>query len=469
MSRTFTSFNPADANAVVARFRATTAGELDQWVTACRVAAQVWSGLELCQRVEQLAQLPAALVAARDRLARTLSMEMGKAFFEALEEIDDAVEECTYLLNRAPSVLGEQPLPRTADGEHVAVWQGLGTVAVITPWNYPVEIALWGIVGALLAGNAVLYKPSEVTPLTGQLLYELLLLLDLPPGLVGLVQGDGREGQMLVESGVDAVWFVGSEQAGQDIYCRAAKTMKKCLLELGGSSPTLLFADFEVSDELIDLLLASRFTNAGQVCSAMKRLYIEQPIFDAVVRRLSQRLQKIRVAEPFAIDCGMGPLASSSAFDRLQEQVTQALASGATSPQIEAWRSTVSPFFPPMLLLDVTPTMSVMLEEVFGPVLPVIPFFGEEEAIRLANASRYGLSASIFCADAAKAGRVAARIDAGRVLVNARKSAGIAYPVEGFKCSGLGRHQGDWLLLEMARMKYIKFGHGPGPVNNYRS
>ncbi|WP_153046117.1 aldehyde dehydrogenase family protein, partial [Pseudomonas sp. MF6396] len=188
MSRTFTSFNPADANAVVARFRATTAGELDQRVTACRVAAQVWSGLELSRRVEQLAQLPAALVAARERLARTLSMEMGKAFFEALEEIDDAVEECTYLLNRAPSVLGEQPLPRTADGEHVAVWQGLGTVAVITPWNYPVEIALWGIVGALLAGNAVLYKPSEVTPLTGQLLYELLLLLDLPPGLVGLVQ-----------------------------------------------------------------------------------------------------------------------------------------------------------------------------------------------------------------------------------------------------------------------------------------
>ena len=469
MSRTFASFNPADANAVVARFQATTAVELEQRVAACAVAAQAWSRLELSRRIELLAQLPAALLAAKERLARTVSLEMGKAFFEALEEIDDAIEECAYLLERAPWVLDEQALPRTDDGEHCAVWQGLGTVAVITPWNYPVEIALWGIVGALLAGNAVLYKPSEVTALTGQMLYDLLLQLDLPPGLVGLVQGDGREGQMLVEAAVDAVWFVGSEQAGQDIYCRAAKTMKKCLLELGGSSPTLLFADTEVSDALIDLLLASRFTNAGQVCSAMKRLYVERPIFDQVVRRLSQRLQAIRVAEPFAVDCEMGPLASSKAFARLHEQVTQALALGATSPQVEAWRSAVSPFFPPMLLVDVAPTMSVLQDEVFGPVLPVIPFCDEEQAIGLANASRYGLSASIFCADAAKARRVAARIDAGRVLVNARKSPGIGYPVEGFKRSGLGRHQGDWLLLEMARMKYIKYGHGLCPVDNDRS
>lgn len=463
----FASFNPAKANEVVAEFSATASGEIDQLVAASATVAQDWDGLLLSQRIERLARLPALLLEARDRLARTISLEMGKPLFEALEEIDDARCECAYLLGRAPSVLCGQPLTQTPDAAHQVVWQGLGSVAVITPWNFPVEIAIWGIVGALLAGNAVLYKPSEVTPLTGQLLHELFARLNLPAGLVGLVLGDAREGQMLVESAVNAVWFVGSEKAGLDIYCRAAKTMKKCLLELGGSSPTLLFADIEISDELIDLLLAARFTNAGQVCSAMKRLYVEHSIFETVVQRLSLRLKDIRLTDPFAAECSMGPLASTSAFARLNDQVTQALALGAMSPQIDTLHNAVSPFFPPMLLVAVTPEMSILREEVFGPVLPVVPFYNEDEAIELANASPYGLSASIFCADADKAARVAARIEAGRVLVNARKSPGIGYPVEGFKRSGLGRHQGDWLLLELARMKYIKCGWAfcPAPAS----
>lgn len=418
--------------------------------------------LSVATRVERLSRLPALLQENREHLARTITQEMGKPLREALDEIDDATAECAYLLDRAAPVLGSRTLAQEPDAQHLLTWHGMGTVAVITPWNYPVEISIWGLMGALLAGNGVLYKPSEVTPLTGQLLYELLRKLDVPQGLIGLVQGDRREGVMLVDSAVDAIWFVGSEEAGIDIYVRAAKSFKKCLLELGGSSAGILFADVEIDDALIDQLLALRFTNAGQVCSAMKRLYVEREKFDEVVRRLSQRLNTWQITQPLASNCDMGPLASMASFLRLRQQVSHALADGAASPQVVAFRTAVAPYFPPMILTDVEAGMSVLDEEVFGPVLPVIPFVDERHAVDLANASRYGLSAHIFCADAEKAQRVAGLIEAGRILVNTHKSPGIGFPIEGFKRSGLGRHQGDWLLLELAQMKYTKLGRLTG-------
>lgn len=449
MNKTFSSFDPARSFGVVAVFPVTTSKEIHHSVTISAQSAKKWEKLSIVTRVERLQRLPLLLKENRESLACTITKEMGKPLKESLSEIDDAIVESTYLLNRAENVLDIQIIAKEPEAHHQLTWHGVGTVAVITPWNYPVEISIWGILGALLAGNGVLYKPSEITPLTGLMLHRILCKLDIPKGLVGLIQGGRNEGQILVESAVDVVWFVGSEEAGLDIYTRAAKSFKKCLLELGGSSAGIIFSDIEIDEALINQLLELRFTNAGQVCSAMKRLYVEQEKFTEIVERLSQRLCSMQTTQP---------LASMVSFSLLHRQVDEALAGGAMSPQLSTFHSAVAPFFPPMILTGVENGMSVLDEEVFGPVLPIIPFTNEDHAVELANASRYGLSAHIYCANIDKAKRVAEQIQAGRILVNTHKTPGISFPIEGFKRSGLGRHQGDWLLLELAQMKYTKLG-----------
>lgn len=458
MTKSIVSFNPARASEVVAKYLTTTPARIAQTVQEANTAAQQWAQLSIAERCERLAPLPSLLLEAKSSLAKAISLEMGKPYSESMEEVEDAAQECRYLLKQAMEVLAPVELANHDDARHRLTWHALGAIAVITPWNYPVEIAIWGLVGSLLAGNSAIFKPSEVTPMSGHQLFDLFARLDLPQGLVGLVLGDRHEGRLLVESDVAAVWFVGSEGAGLDIYARAAKTMKRCLLELGGSSPGIVFGDMVITDALIEHLFASRFHNAGQVCSAMKRLYVQKNLYSEVVDRLSQRLSSVRLADPFAAECDMGPLATSAAHARLLSQVLSALSLGARSPQADDLKHIDRPFFPPMLLTHTDMDMSVVRDEVFGPVLPVIPFASDAEAIELANASRYGLSASVFCADPVKAARMADLLEAGRVLVNSPKSPGISYPIEGFKRSGLGRHQGEFLLRELARMKYSKIG-----------
>lgn len=458
MVKTIASHNPARPSQRIVEVEAASPRQIEAAVAAARRAASAWRLVPLERRLSLLAQLPQKLRQHAELISRAISLEMGKPLAEAREEIEDAAIECAYLLSRGEAVLGNQCIGKEADAVHCLSWHAIGVVAVIAPWNYPVELAVWGILSALIAGNGVVYKPSETTPHVGQLLAAVFHELDLPEMLFSLIQGDREEGQLLTESAVDAIWFVGSTEAGIDIYRRAAGGLKKCLLELGGSSPAIVFDDVPLDDALTSSLISGRFTNCGQVCSAIKRLYVQEAAYAELVDRLFAAMETLRIGDPFDPSTRLGPVATRHGWQRLELQLANAMQAGAVAYRSTQHIDSEGYFFRPTLLTGVSQTMAVMQEEVFGPILPIHRFRDESELLALANDSRYGLSAVIYSGKQDRAERIARELDAGRVLVNTAKSPGIAYPVEGFKQSGLGRHQGDWLLRELAVMKYCKFG-----------
>lgn len=392
-----------------------------------------------------------------DGFARAISSEMGKPITQAYDEVEDAIKECQFLLNRAITVLGPSEGAMHNGVRRIQSRSALGVVGVIAPWNYPLELSVWGVVGALLAGNGVLYKPSEYTPLVGQLLVDAFHELGLPDGLLAIVHGDAEEGQFLVGADIDCVWFIGSSAAGADIYRRCSATLKKCVLEMGGSSPAIILGDMNIDKGLIDGLLKRRFTNTGQVCSAIKRLYVHENVHDELVDALSASLLSQRWGRPSDELSQIGPVANRRAFDQLVTFRADALSKGAISLGFKEQVDPHGYYFPPALLINADQNMQVMKEEVFGPLLPIQKFSHIEEAVEMANNTPYGLSAWVCGGDAKIAARVADGIDAGRVYVNNFEPSGIEHTFQAFKKSGLGMCQGDSLLTEFSvlRQQYL--------------
>lgn len=443
-------------------YRCSEPAEIAAAVAAARAAAPAWARTPVAERAAALAPLVPALRERRTELAELITGEMGKPITEALEEVDDAAGEARQLLDRAPVALGAADAPRWAgpaepDARHLLSWHPVGVAAVIAPFNYPLEIALWGILGNLLCGNAVVFKPSELTPGTGTALVEAFGRLGLPPGLLGLVIGDGEQGRALVDQDVDLVWLVGSTATGRRVYAQAAAGFKRCVLELGGNSAGIVLDGAEVDDALLDTLAASRFTNAGQVCSALKRLFVQAPLYAEVVDGLAERVARLRPGDPRDPATRIGPLAAARAAEVVDRQVTESVRRGGRI-LVGGGRPGPTPaYYRPALLTEVPGDAPVLTEEVFGPVLPVLPFTDDEEAVALADTGGYGLNAFVF-GDPERAGRIAERLSAGRVLVNATKSWGVGFPIEGWRASGLGRFQGDWSFWELSRLKYRKVG-----------
>ena len=417
-------------------------------IARARAAQPVWAAKSPLERAAVLKRFRRALWSRRHEVAGIITHESGKPLTDALGvDVLVALDFARWTAAAAPRFLRSRW--RRVDG--LLFWRKrvrierkpLGVVGVISPWNYPFFLPTACVLPALACGNSVVLKPSELTPESAGVLEGLFREAGLPDGVLQIVQGDGEVGAALVRAGVDKVIFTGSVNTGRKIAVACADQLIPCSLELGGSDAAIVLADADVQ-HAADGLTWTRFANAGQTCVAPKRVFVEAPAYDAFVAALSRSIQSLRVGEGEHADSEVGPMIHARAREQLAAQLDDAIARGARVAATAGVHARSPRFFSPTLLTDVDSSMRVMTEETFGPLLPVVKVADADEAIRLANDSEFGLSASVWTRDRARGLRVARRLEAGTVLINdATSVVGMPdVPYGGVKSSGLGALHG---------------------------
>ncbi len=379
----------------------------------------------------------------------------GKAIGDARGEMGMVVETFRYYAGAPERLLGDT-IP-VAGGQAFTVREALGVVGLITPWNFPLTIASWKLAPALAAGNTVVLKPAELTPLTALRFSELVLEAGLPEGVVNVVVGPGRTcGQRLVEHpDVAKIAFTGSTEVGRSIAAAAAGTIKRVTLELGGKSANVIFADADLEAAAAAAPMAV-FGNAGQDCCARSRILVQHEAVDRFMELLESAVKAIRVGDPLDEATEMGPLISAGQLQTvssfLQDDVN--IAFRGSAPEGPGY------WFAPTVLAPAERSDRVVREEVFGPIAAVLPFRDEAEAIELANDTIYGLSGSIWTRDGARALRVARAVETGVLSINANTSVRVSTPFGGFKQSGYGRELGPHALDAYTELKTIYYATG---------
>src|SRR5882672_4581315 len=338
-----------------------------------------------------------------------------------------------------------------------AIYKPLGVIGIVSPWNFPWATPLDEVVMALLAGNTVVLKPSELTPLTGLKIKDVLKRAGLPDGVLQVVTGDGSTGAALVGAGVDKIMFTGSVATGKRVAEAAAKYLTPVVLELGGKDPMIVLDDANISNAARGAVWGA-FANAGQACASVERCYVHESIAEQFIAEVVAETKRLRRSTGAEMTADVGSMTSERQLLAVQRQVDQALDQGATAlTGGDRVGDSAAPFFAPTVLTNVNHDMDVMRDETFGPVLPIMTFKTDEEAVRLANDSVYGLTASVWSGSIARGRRLAERIDAGTVMVNeVLYTHGIAStPWGGVKQSGLGRTHGRAGLLELVSARHI--------------
>jgi aldehyde dehydrogenase (NAD+) len=386
-------------------------------------------------------------------MARAMTREMGKPFFETKGDVQEAIDTAYYAATEGRRLFGHT-VPSELDNKfNMTIRRPIGVVGVITAWNFPVAVPTWKIFPAILAGNTVVFKPSEEAPLSGMLLVEALLDAGLPEGVVNLVQGAEVAGRAMVEHpGVDAVTFTGSSEVGAQIAAEAGRRHKRVSLEMGGKNPLIVMEDADL-DLAVEGLLWGAFGTTGQRCTATSRLIAHEAIHDRLVSMLTERARKLRLGDGNEEGTDVGPLINEAALEKVSGYMEVARSEGATvslgGRPASVDSSPGGHFFEPTILTDVTRDMRVAREEIFGPVLSVIKIGSLDEAIEIANDVPYGLSSSIYTRDVARAFRALRDIDAGITYVNGPTIGAEAHmPFGGVKATGNGHREGGWEVFD---------------------
>ncbi|WAL94453.1 aldehyde dehydrogenase family protein [Streptomyces sp. Je 1-369] len=439
--------NPATEE-VVASVRAATAADVDAAVARAARAQEKWAATAPADRARLLRRFATTVDAHIEELARLEVREAGHLIGNARWEAGNVRDLLDYAAGGAERLNGRQ-IPVTG-GLNVTVLEPLGVVGVIAPWNFPMPIAAWGTAPALAAGNAVILKPAETTPLTALRLAGLAIEAGLPENLFQVLPGEGGvAGNALVEHpGVAKIVFTGSTRVGKQIMARCADRVKRLTLELGGKSPNIVFADADVEAAALATPM-SYLDNSGQDCCARTRVLVQRSVYDRFLEVVTPAVESIVVGDPTDEKTQMGPLISRTQLDRVRSYVTPGDGIHGTAPEGPGF------WFPPTLLTDVDPDSPVATEEVFGPVAVVIPFDDEADAIRLANATDHGLSGSIWTRDVGRALRVSGAVRAGNLSVNSHSSVRYWTPFGGYKQSGLGRELGPDALAAFTETKNV--------------
>lgn len=428
----------ADADAVTAA------------VARARAAQSRWADIGLTERIAILRRVGDVLIERADEVAGRIAAENGKVRAEALQgEVLAVLETLRYYCAHAPRLLRPQTLrPRLFPHRRSHVLKvPCGVVAVIAPWNYPMALALWPTIPALVAGNTVALKPSEKTPASGELIAELFRAGGLPAGVLEVVHGPGSTGAALVDADVDRVSFTGSVATGRRIAARCGERLIPCTLELGGKDPAIVLADADL-DQAADGIVWGAFANAGQICASVERVFAIDAVADALTDRIVARAAALRLGPDgdvgSVIDAGQRDLILAHVDDAV-ERGARVLAGGHARDDVPG-----TPF-EPTVLVDVPADARILREETFGPVLPIVRVRDAEEAVALANDSDYGLTASIWTRSRTDAMRLARRVRAGVVLHNdaVAGATSIETPWGGQGASGLGWTRGERGLLEM--------------------
>jgi betaine-aldehyde dehydrogenase len=442
-------FEPATEQ-VLAELPRAGAEEADEAVARAKAAFLAWRDVSPGDRAKLLRRLARVLEGKVEELAQLEARNVGKPISDARGEVGSVVDVFDYYAGAPERLLGSQ-IP-VAGGVDVTFREPLGVVGLITPWNFPLPIASWKIGPALAAGNTIVIKPAELTPLTAIELGKLALEAGIPEGVLNVVNGPGRTvGERIVEHpDVAKVAFTGSTEIGRRVGEIASQSIKRVTLELGGKSANVVFADADLEKAAASAPLAV-FGNAGQDCCARSRILVERSAVEPFLEALEREVKALRVGDPLDDATQMGPLISADHREKVASYVDDdaPVAFRGSAPDGPGY------WFPPTVLSPVSNDDRAAREEIFGPVAAVIPFDDEAEGVKIANDTVYGLSGSIWTRDGARALRVARALETGNISVNSNSSVRVTTPFGGFKQSGVGRELGPFALEHYTELKNV--------------
>jgi succinate-semialdehyde dehydrogenase/glutarate-semialdehyde dehydrogenase len=465
--RKITSVNPATGE-VLQELECASEEEVVSAVERAKAAQGAWAEIGLRRRIDVIREFQEKLFEKKSDIAAAITREVGKPLVEALvTEVLVVLDAARFLIDNAWGLLRDEPVPHgnlvTKLKSGWLVREPHGVIGIISPWNYPFSIPATETLAALVAGNAVVLKPSELTPLVALELASLLHAAGVPDDVFQVIVGEGPAGAALLRSPIDKLVFTGSVATGKKIAAVAADRLLPVVLELGGKDPMLVLDDADV-DVASSAAVWGAFVNAGQACLSVERCYVHRSLYESFANACAAKTKQLRIGNGLDAHTDVGPMIQERQVRIVEAHVEDAkargarvLAGGKRLPELGA------NFYAPTVLAGVTQDMRIMREETFGPVLPVMACADDDEAVRLANDSEYGLAASVWTRDAKRGERLARRIHAGTVMVNDVISCfGISEaPHGGVKASGVGRTHGRFGLDEMVRVKYLDMDRMP--------
>jgi aldehyde dehydrogenase (NAD+) len=459
----FETINPATERSLAQVAEAGPA-DIDAAVTSARSAFEgIWSQMRAAERGNLLLRLAELIRRNQDELIELESLDSGKPISAIRrQDLPAVVDTLTYYAGWADKING-QVIPARPDALTYTVREPMGVVGAIIPWNFPLMIGMWKLAPALACGCTVVLKPAELTPLTALKIGELALAAGFPPGVLNVVPGFGKiAGAALVDHpDVDKITFTGSPAVGREILRGAAGNLKRVTLELGGKSANIIFPDADV-ETAVRAAASCIFFNTGQVCSAGSRILVHDDIYEVVVERLVARAKSIRIGDPLETSTAMGPLVSETQLNRVVGYIDIGKAEGAKIATGGTRVDGPGYYVQPTVFANVEHDMRISQEEIFGPVASVIRFKDEQDAIRLANGTSYGLAAGVWSADIGRAHRFTARLKAGTVWVNTYGPTDIRLPWGGARDSGFGREHGDAAIENFTEPKAVWINTGRG-------
>lgn len=455
--------NPANNQVLVSLPRCKEA-ETIQAIETADVAFRAWRKTTAKHRSEIIRRWYELVLANKEDLATLITLEEGKPLSEARGEIDYAASFLQWFSEEAKRVRGDV-IPAPKDHQRiVALKQPVGVCAAITPWNFPAAMITRKAGPALAAGCSMVVKPASQTPMTALALGELALRAGVPAGVFSVITGNDTRaigGTLTSHNLVRKVTFTGSTEVGRVLLRQSAETIKKCSMELGGNAPCIVFDDADL-DLVVEGVMAAKFRNTGQSCISANRVLVQDGIYDALATRLAQRAAALKVGNGLEVGVQIGPMIDDAAVTKVEEHLQNALAGGAKVIAGGKRHALGGAFFEPTVVTGVTRDMTIAREETFGPLMPLVRFKADVEAIEMANDSEFGLAAYLFSKDAARIWRTAEALESGMVGINTGLISTEVAPFGGIKQSGLGREGSQYGIEEFLEIKYLCWdGLGP--------